>query len=90
MTGVSFPADVHTQTACVNCHSPHEEGPFPDCTQCHSEGSGLHTVPSHVECTTCHVPHSDVGVRETCESCHVDKVDHYTPVNCAACHSFTG
>ena len=88
MTGVSFPVDVHTRTACVNCHNPHEEEQVPDCTQCHGEGEGLHLEAGHVECTSCHIPHSDAEVRATCESCHVDKEDHYAPVNCAACHSF--
>jgi nitrate/TMAO reductase-like tetraheme cytochrome c subunit len=90
LKSLSFPVNAHNDTACINCHNPHEEEPFPDCTSCHVEGGGLHAEPSHVECTSCHVPHSDVGIRETCESCHVDKVDHYAPANCATCHSFTG
>jgi nitrate/TMAO reductase-like tetraheme cytochrome c subunit len=87
--GASFPADIHTDTACINCHNPHEEDPFPDCTSCHAEGGGLHIVPSHDDCTSCHIPHSENGLRENCVSCHVDKDDHYTPILCSACHGFS-
>ncbi|OGD46590.1 hypothetical protein A3K69_02895 [Candidatus Bathyarchaeota archaeon RBG_16_57_9] len=87
--GASFPADAHTDTACKNCHYPHEEDPFPDCASCHTEVSGLHTVDSHTDCTSCHIPHSEETLRENCVSCHVDKVDHYVPVTCSACHGFS-
>jgi hypothetical protein len=87
--GPSFPAGAHTNITCISCHNPHKENPFPDCTSCHAEEGGLHTVPSHSDCTSCHTPHSENTLRDNCVSCHVDKIDHYAPVNCSACHGFS-
>jgi trimethylamine-N-oxide reductase cytochrome c-type subunit TorC len=86
--GVSFPADAHTDTPCMNCHNPHEEEQYTECSVCHDVSTkGLHTESAHANCTACHTPHSLVPMRDNCLSCHIDKTEHFAPTDCASCHS---
>lgn len=85
--GESFPLIAHTESACRNCHNPHEEIVTLDCSLCHESVKGIHEVTAHADCISCHIPHSIKELRENCLSCHNDKKDHYSNVNCATCHS---
>ncbi len=84
--GASFPYNAHNDTACMNCHNPHQDEPFPDCASCHEATGTLHTTHSTNDCTSCHLPHSEVEIRNNCLSCHLDKSDHFAPTSCVSCH----
>ncbi len=87
--GVSFPTDAHSDTPCMNCHNPHDREQHSECTTCHPVPSkGLHEETAHVNCISCHTPHSDEPMRDNCLSCHLDKTEHFEPANCVSCHSF--
>jgi hypothetical protein len=89
-TGASFPGNAHNATDCINCHDPHKENIFPNCTSCHTQGGGLHNIPAHVNCNSCHIPHDGATLRQNCLSCHPDKKQHYESINeCSKCHSFS-
>jgi hypothetical protein len=87
LMGPSFPYNAHNDTACQNCHNPHLEEPFPDCTSCHDPTGTIHDVHNFNTCTTCHTPHSDVTIRDNCLTCHTDKTEHWAPTSCESCHS---
>jgi hypothetical protein len=85
--GVSFPTGAHNDTACINCHNPHEEEEHKECSACHDVSKkGLHMEMAHTDCVVCHTPHSSVPMRDNCLMCHLDKIDHFAPAECKTCH----
>ena len=88
--GVTFPSDAHSDSACLDCHNPHDMEQGSECTTCHPVPStGLHEEAAHENCETCHTPHSEEPMRDSCLSCHLDKEEHFAPADCSGCHSFT-
>jgi len=83
---LSMPSEAHLETSCINCHDPHSDEIAVDCIECHDVEEGIHSIPFHLLCSSCHVPHEEADVRETCESCHEDKTEHYAPASCTNCH----
>ena len=76
---------------CTQCHQMHEwrvDAEEFDCTVCHGEmETGLHYVPGHRECLTCHGEHLWMPAeREICAACHTDREDHYPGTDCVSCH----
>ncbi len=90
VTTVTFVPHAHDNSDCTVCHKPHEQAEPIACTTCHeAPQKGLHQVPGHNECSTCHIPHTvDVDVRAVCTNCHTDKTTHMAPKPCTQCHDF--
>jgi hypothetical protein len=86
--GLTFPPETHTNNTCKDCHNPHVDYPYPDCTECHEKGKELHSIQAHDECLNCHIPHSEKQMRSNCESCHIDKTEHFAHSPCSSCHTF--
>jgi nitrate/TMAO reductase-like tetraheme cytochrome c subunit len=87
LMGPSIPDGGHNDTACTDCHNPHLDTIFPDCSSCHQPTGTIHDVHSGNDCTTCHTPHSDETLSDNCLSCHTDKTDHNAGISCETCHS---
>lgn len=85
-TIVVIPPDTHMNSTCTLCHDPHEITISEECVNCHVGEGGLHDVPDHNICTSCHIPHMDLPERAICETCHEDRVDHFAPISCTTCH----
>lgn len=83
---------------CASCHQSHSAKVTTRCTDCHGTPDaplpGLHLIPKHAQCSTCHAPHAPAPGLEpkACRSCHPQpslKSHPTPPQQCISCHLFT-
>lgn len=84
---------------CQRCHDTHGgsvQAPaqaWPNCSQCHQTRlPGMHAMPSHADCKTCHQSAHGTrppGARENCLGCHAAQRNHEPEAKvCMGCHLF--